>query len=180
LVCGLIAALTEFRWIAVKISTHDHGKPKPVWEETTSGTETDTARYLAAGAERALLATPPLRDGTQAADFPLLIEELWRRAGSGANVIFESNRVVNYLEPDLCLAVDGGVEHDAGLEHATPKPSFRLVRERADAIVTRGSGDRAMMREDGAKPTFELALFEHPSEEMLAWARRKLPAAQGS
>lgn len=174
LVCGLIAAVDELRWTAVKISTHDHGKAEPVWEETSAGTETDTARYLTAGAERALLFTTPTRDGLQGADFPLLLKELWRMAGSGANVIFESNSMVEYLKPDLCLAVDGGPEH------GTWKSSFSLVRERADAIVTRGGADRARMREDGAKPAFELALLEHLSEEMLAWVRRKLHAAPGS
>ena len=34
LVCGLIAALPEFHWIAVKVTDHDHGQPSPIWEET--------------------------------------------------------------------------------------------------------------------------------------------------
>ena len=55
LVCGLIASLPEFRWTAVKITGHKHGKPEPVWEETTAGQGSDTARYLAAGARWALL-----------------------------------------------------------------------------------------------------------------------------
>jgi hypothetical protein len=168
LVCGLIAGLTEFRWIAVKLSAHDHGKQKPVWEETIAGDETDTARYLTAGAERALLVTAEGdRLGT-------VVRELMDAQGPGAHLIFESNQVLNYVRPDVCLAVDGEAEH------GTRKPSFRLVRERADAIITRSSEDRAMMREDGAKPTFELALLERPSEEMLAWARRKLRASPGS
>ena len=180
LVCGLIAALDELRWTAVKISTHDHGKLKPIWEETTAGAETDTARYLAAGAERAFLVTAPLRDGLKDADFTLLLKEVRRMAGSGAHVIFESNSIVEYLQPDLCLAVTGAPKQDGRREHETWKPSFNLVHERADAIVTRAAVDRATMREDGAMPTFELALLEHPSEEMLAWVRRKLHAAPGS
>src|SRR5579863_9866900 len=82
LVCGLISALDELRWTAVKISTHDHGKPKPIWEETSAGAETDTARYLTAGAERALLVTAPMRSDAQCADFPVLLKEVWRMTGS--------------------------------------------------------------------------------------------------
>src|SRR5208282_4039333 len=57
LVCGLMRALPEISWTAVKITTHEHGKASPIWEETTPGETTDTARYLAAGARRALLVT---------------------------------------------------------------------------------------------------------------------------
>jgi hypothetical protein len=168
LVCGLIAALTEFRWTAIKISTHDHGKPKPVWEEPAAGTETDTARYLAAGAERALLVSPPLRDETQVADFPVLLNELWRVAGSDANVIFESNSILDHVQPDLCLAVHGG------LDHARRKPSFGDVVRRADAMVAHSDADRMLGGDAASKPIFHLAALEKISAEMLDWVRLKL------
>ncbi len=59
LVCGLMRALPEIPWTAVKITTHEHGHDEttPIWEETAPGGGTDTARYLAAGARRALLVT---------------------------------------------------------------------------------------------------------------------------
>ena len=57
LVCGLMRALPEISWTAVKITTHEHGNSTPIWEETAPGDTTDTARYLAAGARRALLVT---------------------------------------------------------------------------------------------------------------------------
>ena len=55
LVCGLIAALPEFAWTAIKITSHPHLGPEPVWEETSAGQRCDTTRYLAAGAARAFL-----------------------------------------------------------------------------------------------------------------------------
>src|ERR1035441_8557829 len=85
LVCGLIAALPEFRWTAVKITNHEHGKPEPIWEERCAGQGSDTARYLAAGAERALLVT------ARGDDLAALLKELWVKLGPGANVLFESN-----------------------------------------------------------------------------------------
>jgi len=70
LVCGLIAALPEFNWTAIKITGHDHGQPKPVWEETQPGQGTDTARFLAAGA-RFIGTNPdkadPVEDGLEPA-----------------------------------------------------------------------------------------------------------------
>src|SRR5208282_1655489 len=81
LVCGLIAALPEFRWTAVKITTHDYGKPKPIWEETRAGQETDSARYLAAGAERAFLATASMRVYPPGPDLLPVLDELWPNFG---------------------------------------------------------------------------------------------------
>src|ERR1700679_2396814 len=65
LMFGLMRALPEIPWTAVKITTHEHGHEHgqehgeaiPIWEETSPGGGTDTARYLAAGARRALLVT---------------------------------------------------------------------------------------------------------------------------
>jgi hypothetical protein len=47
LVCGLMGALPEYRWIAIKITSDDHCKPTSIFEETEIGQGTDTARYLA-------------------------------------------------------------------------------------------------------------------------------------
>ena len=57
LVCGLMRALPEIPWTAIKVTNHEHGKPTPIWEETAPGEGTDTSRYLSAGARRALLVT---------------------------------------------------------------------------------------------------------------------------
>ena len=98
LVCGLIRALPEFAWTAVKITSHGHGRTQPVWEETVAGQGTDTARYLSAGARRALMVT--------ADDDALgpIAQQILRECAPAGCVIFESNRVLRYLRPDLCLA----------------------------------------------------------------------------
>jgi hypothetical protein len=168
LVCGLIAALPEFRWTAVKIATHDHGHPEPIWEETEPGQGTGTARYLAAGAERALLATPPLRDRSPVRAFPPLLSALWPKLGLDANVLFESNRIVQYVKPDLCLIVHGG------LDHGSRKASFSLAARHADAMVARADADRMLQGGEEAKPIFHLAALERISPEMQAWLRLML------
>jgi hypothetical protein len=162
LVCGLIAALTEFCWTAIKISTHEHGKSKPFWEETTAGTETDTARYLAAGAERAFLAT------VEGDEQGVIVRGLMDAQGLGAHLIFESNQVLNYVQPELCLAVHGG------LDRARCKPSFSHVVRRADAIVAHSDADRMLGGDAASKPIFHLADLGKISPEMLGWVRLKL------
>jgi hypothetical protein len=159
LVCGLIAALSEVRWTAVKITTHEYGTADSIWEETEPGQGSDTARYLAAGAVRALLVTAPL------SDFSLLLNELWAKLGPGANIIFESNRILEHLKPDLCLMV-----HEAS-DGAEQKPSFNLAARCADAMVARAEADRMMGEARESKPIFHLAELEHVSPEMLGWLR---------
>ena len=159
LICGLIAALPEFRWTAVKITVHAHGRPETTWEETTAGQGTDTARYLAAGARRALLVNAP------DTNFP--IAEIQAALGPDSNVIFESNRIVNYLQPHHCLAVIGGPLTES-------KPSFQPLLQRADAVVISSGADTKLFLLPPAAPLFHLAHFEPISPEMLAWLRSRL------
>lgn len=161
LVCGIIAVLPEFVWTAVKITSHEHDAPEPVWEEKEPGQATDTARYLAAGARHALLVTAaPERLGETIR--PIL--ELQCDRGPSAALIFESNRILEHVQPDLCLAVDGGSEYD-------PKPSFQLVTHPKNATVALGAMDEVLW---GEKPLFRLAALDRISGEMRAWIRTQL------
>jgi hypothetical protein len=86
-ICGLLRALPEARWTAIKLSPHAH---------PGTGGDRDTNRYLAAGAARARLATTPQ-------------EALETLAGAG-HVLLESNRVLEVLAPDLYLFVVNAAE----------------------------------------------------------------------
>ena len=160
--CGLIGALREFRWTAVKVTSHEHGRSEALWEETSAGVGSDTSRYLAAGAGRALLASAP------ESDLSALLDALWARLEPGAHVIFESNRIVEYLEPDLCLMVQGGAEQ--GFDLAPHKPSFSLAARSADAMVARAEADGMALE---SRPVFHLANLERVSPEMLGWLRSR-------
>jgi hypothetical protein len=46
--------LSELRWMAVKVTPHDHGG-ETVWEETDCDSAKDTGRFLKSGARRAFL-----------------------------------------------------------------------------------------------------------------------------
>jgi hypothetical protein len=167
LVCGLIAGLPECQWTAVKITSHDYGKLEPVWEETEAGQGTDTGRYLAAGAARALLVTT--RDGI----IPAL--KLKQAVAPGTGLILESSRILTHLEPELCLGVLG--PEGAGAE---VKPSFQLFMRRADALVTLAASGSSIQPAGQAIPLFPLARLELPSPEMLAWVRERLRPASRS
>lgn len=93
LVCHLIAAMSERRWVAVKVSGHPHDdRPKlPPREPQPKATE----RFQAAGAVGALLL--PGSAGSR--------EKLLELTAAGADVIVESNRAVEWISYDAYLFI---------------------------------------------------------------------------
>ncbi|MGA8041194.1 MAG: hypothetical protein WCA37_00185 [Terracidiphilus sp.] len=161
LVCALIRALPEFAWTAVKITGHGHGRSEAIREETIAGEVNDTARYLAAGAKRALLVTAP------DCDFVQVLQTLRLSIDPGTPLILESNRIVDYLQPDVCLAVDG----EPGL---APKPSYARLREKADAILQPTAEAQGV---DGSRPVFAWASAARVSPALQQWIRLRFGLA---
>ena len=191
LVCAVVAALPEFAWTAVKLRGHDYESAgrgsissadfQPViHEELSAGQETDTARYLAAGARRALLVT---RSGPN-----VPIDEIRSAIGEDRNIIFESNRIVDVIKPDVCLALVG--------DNTERKPSFERLLRKADAVVSVGAdsfnshpshdvavkwmghpsvGDEAEDAGDVVR-RFRLQSVDQLSPEMANWLRERLVA----
>ncbi|MGH7041980.1 MAG: hypothetical protein ACREFY_07605, partial [Acetobacteraceae bacterium] len=95
-------------------------------EERSMSSGTDTARFLAAGAVRSLWVRT--RQGMLAEAMPRIRKEL-----AAENAILESNSVMEFLEPDVYLAV---------LDADTPdfKESARRFLGRADAVLVRSTG----------------------------------------
>jgi hypothetical protein len=134
-VCGLIAAMPERRWTAIKITQCKHnavdgepcdcelaGRSMAVDEEHDTATGKDSSRYLAAGAVRSLWVR--VRAGCLEEAMPRVCAEI----DSAENVILESNSVLRYLTPDIYAAVlDPAV--------ADFKPSAQLYLDQADAIL---------------------------------------------
>ena len=163
LICGLIRVLPECQWVAAKVTTHEYGAAGSVAEEHEAGPQSDTSRFLAAGAKRAFLISAGEDELASA------VGELRERVGAGAALIFESNRVAEFVDADVCLAVveDGRKE----------KPSFALFLQRADATVVRGGSDGVILDEF---PQFALRDLERVSPEMTEWMREKLRAGSAS
>lgn len=162
LVCAVISALREFGWTAVKITGHDYPDSEQsflpgavIREETSAGQETDTGRYLAAGARRALLVT---RVGDE-----VPIQEIRRAAGADRNVIFESNRIVDWVEPDVCLALVSGAERKASF--------VRLLRV-ANAVLMVGAADGKDLPEGVRR--FQLDAPDRLSADTVDWLRQQL------
>ncbi len=162
LVCGLIRALPELPWTAVKITNHAHGHAESIYEETAAGEATDTARFLASGAKRALLVT------AKEQEIAPVVEGILREAASTMSVIFESNSVLRHVRADLCLAA-------ATSPFEALKPSFGLVEERTDATVSLAGHDHVI---DGAPIHFHLRSLETISPVMCAWLRERLKDSQ--
>lgn len=158
LLCGVISALREYAWTAVKITTDVHGFSEPLWEETQPDSATDTARYLTAGAKRSFLISAPKQD------WPTHIRDLRLRVERSASLIFESNRIVKFLQPDIFLGV-------RTLRDTSAKPSFLSVEHLSDATVVVGNMDGF---EPGPKPIFLLANPARISREMQQWLRNRL------
>jgi hypothetical protein len=136
-VCALIAGLRERRWTAIKISQVEVGEGEDgeevgfaaVHEELEAGSGTDSARYLAAGAERSFWVRT--RRGELAAAMPRVSALI---AGAG-NAIVESNSVLEFLRPDFYgVVVDPGV--------GDFKASALRYLDRADALLVAKGGLR--------------------------------------
>jgi hypothetical protein len=135
---GLIRAFGQYPWTAIKISSHQHantaiplkgneGRLYEIYEEANREGSSDTSRFLAAGACRALW---------------VRIEENHSDAGmrqlspllqSYPFVMIESNRVLSVMRPDLYLMV---VRYDA----KEFKDSARVSLNQADAVVAVNPG----------------------------------------
>ena len=111
----------------MKISAHRHARADgtaPVVEEGRRASPlTQTGRYLAAGASRALLCRTP---DAGLAETERLLRGL---LAEGARVIVESNRIARLVRPDVLLFLVSPSIDDW-------KPSSGPCLERADAVVT--------------------------------------------
>jgi hypothetical protein len=122
-VTGLIRALPEFGWTAIKITGHRHGNDDFLLAEEHSPLGAgDSARYLAAGAAHSFLLRAA--GGGLASAVPALREIL----ANAPHVIIESNRILDFIRPDLYLVV---------LDFSVPdfKESTRRHLGRATAFV---------------------------------------------
>jgi len=151
LVVDLIRAFPERRWTAVKITPYtEDGCPVEgarckcasfehlvaIRKEKNRGGETDTARFLAAGAKRALWVQ------TKRGRLSDALAQLEKGLGGGGDVIFESDALVKFWRPELFLMVLDPRKADF-------KASARAAERFADAFVLRspdfrvGKGRRA-------------------------------------
>ena len=157
LVCDLISAFPEAKWVAGKITQYGHGVCAQNGEhcdcapdehicalswETRADSGTDSGRFLAAGAQRSFWLRT--KQGFLAEGMPLLRAALREAESSNrdgpGNLILESNTLLQFVKPSLYLMVLDPAKSDF-------KESARLQIDRASAFVLRarlppGTADR--------------------------------------
>jgi hypothetical protein len=142
-VAGVIGAMPELGWTAIKITQFGHGvcsaNGEPcdcetadhtiaISEERSRTSGKDTARYLAAGAEHSFWVRT--RQGQLAEAMP----RVRKLISETENVVVESNSVLRFLRPDVALFVADGRVADF-------KPSSLRYLDRVDAMVLVGDAE---------------------------------------
>jgi hypothetical protein len=136
-VAGLIAALAEYSWHAMKVTQFGHGvcsrngelcdcsTDDHTWsisEERDRSGESDTSRFLIAGATKVWWVR------TQQGRLAEAMPTIRRRIAEAENVIVESNSILKFMRPDIYVTVlDPAVEDF--------KKSAQEFMDRADAVI---------------------------------------------
>jgi len=181
-VAGLISALPEFGWTAIKITQYGHGicsangeacdcatgdHSWAISEERDRSGESDTSRFLVAGAVRAFWVRT--EQGRLAEAMP----SLRQRIEASGNVIIESNSVLKFLRPDLYLTV---------LDPATAdfKNSAREFLDQASAVILHASKDAdtawssVSLKPVAERPVFQIAPPPYVTPEIADFVGRSL------
>ena len=183
LVAGLISALPEFEWTAAKLTQFGHGicsahgepcdcAPSDldhafaITEELDGSGNSDTSRFLLAGARKALWVR------TQQGRLAEAMPELRRRLAGARNVIVESNSVMQFVRPDIYLSV---------LDPSTGdfKNSARLFLDRADALIVHANKGNPNWQEVSLKPASGRPMFRitpppYCTSEIVGFVRERL------
>jgi hypothetical protein len=180
-VAGIIAALSELRWTAMKITQYGHGVCSKngklchcatadhswaISEEKDAAGKSDTSRFLAAGAEHVYWVR------TQQGHLDQAMTAIRRRLAEVENAILESNSVIKFIQPDLYLTV---------LDPSTVdfKTSAQRYLDRADAVILHDSSGKAAwegisMEAIANKPTFAIQPPAYLNPEIIRFLRKKL------
>ena len=184
-VAGLIQALPQFDFAAMKITQFGHGicsasgascdcclapeHPYAIAEERHPG-PSDTGRFLAAGARRSFWVRTAT--GQLAGAMPAIREV----CAASCNLIVESNSIVEFLTPDLYLVVLDFAQADF-------KASSRRLLSRADACVAIAHGIPLPLWNDvpleswDAKPRFPVRPPQYVTAALAAFVNERLLAA---
>src|SRR5882757_8903148 len=185
-VAGLIAALPEFNWTALKITQYGHGVCSmdgeachcatddhswAISEELDHSGESDTSRFLVAGAARVWWVRT--EQGRLAEAMPAVRDKL----AESENAILESNSILRFLRPDLYLTV---------LDPSTAdfKKSAQEFMDRADAVIMhRHKAQDLAWREVSMKPVAGRPLFhisppDYVTPELVEFVRNKIESNQ--
>lgn len=179
-VAGLIGALVDWHWTAMKITQYGHGicsaNGQPcdcetadhalaVTREESRLGDTDTSRFLVSGADSVYWVRT--RQGRLAEAMP----KIRRILENSVNVIIESNSVMKFIRPDLYLvALDPGKEDF--------KTSAREFLDRASAVLVHHSPEIAWqnvsLKPVRGRPFFRIAESNYVPSDLVEFVRDRL------
>jgi hypothetical protein len=187
-VAGLIAALPEAHWTAMKITQHGNGVCSlkgescrcatdahswAISEEKDLSGESDTSRFLVAGAARVWWVRS--EQGRLAEAMPTIR----RRLAESTNAILESNSILKFVRPDLYLTVLDPANADF-------KKSAQEFLDFADAIILHqldpeGGTNRqkfawrdVSLKPLAGRPRFRVHPPQYITPEIIGFVRKKL------
>jgi hypothetical protein len=183
---GLIRKMRDRQWTALKLTQYGHGvcshhegpscgcEPEEGAEfalsEEYEANDTDSGRFLAAGAARSFWLRVPSGELARAAEMVRKI------LAQGENTIVESNSILELVQPDLFLML-----LDFGCEDF--KPSSLRFMDRADAFVVIDRGINAPVWEGIArgqwdhKPQFLVKPPRYVTPQLAEFVTSRLTAA---
>jgi hypothetical protein len=189
---GLIAALPEYQWTAMKITQYGHGVCSrdgqschcatgdhswAISEEKDRSGDSDTSRFLIAGA--APVWWVRAEQGRLAEALPAIR----RRLAAAKNAILESNSILKFVRPDLYLTVLDPANADF-------KKSAQELLDRADAVIwhrreNAKSSEKPVWQGISLKPVAGCPMFpvqppQYLTREIVEFVRTRLQAGAES
>jgi hypothetical protein len=182
-VAGLIAALRSHHWTALKVTQYGHGVCSlngeschcatddhswAISEEKDRSGDSDTSRFLIAGAVRALWVR------TEQGRLAEAIPTIRRRIAESENVILESNSILKFVRPDLYLTVLDPANADF-------KRSAQEFLDQADAVILHTANAAAWtgvsLKPVVGRPIFEIRPPEYVTPEIVEFVRNTLTSS---
>jgi hypothetical protein len=182
-VAGLIAALPAYHWTALKITQYGHGicsangaacdcatadHSWAVSEEKDRAGESDTSRFLVAGADHSWWVR------TEQGHLAEAIPRIRKILASTENVIIESNSILRFVKPNLYLTV-------LDPQTADFKASAQTFLDRADAVLLHSVADskspaweRVSLKPVIDRPTFAIQPPNYVTPEVVEFVRARL------
>jgi hypothetical protein len=184
-VAGLIAALPAFHWTALKITQYGHGVCSAngeacdcatadhsfaVSEEKDGSGESDTSRFLVAGAERSWWVR------TQQGHLAEAMPRIRKILATTRNAIIESNSILRFMRPDLYLTV-------LDPKTADFKASAQTFLDRADGVLLHttenseaAAWERVSLKPVAERPVFAIRPPTYVTPEIIEFVRVRLGA----
>jgi hypothetical protein len=188
-VAGLIAALPDFHWTALKITQYGHGVCSAngdpcdcatadhtfaVSEEKDRSGESDTSRFLVAGADHSWWVR------TQQGQLAEAMPRIRKILASTQNIIIESNSILRFIKPDLYLTV-------LDPQTADFKPSAQTFLDRADAVLLHFSEnskdpvwDHVSLKSVVGRPVFAIQPPNYVTPDVVSFVRAQLSSVIGN